>query len=102
MLRALASQSTQQSGTPPCAGIPTVNVAKIFEDYTSYSGGQDRAGGGLGLAICRMILQQHRGRVWAESHTAGALFSFVLPVSTDRYARRRSAEGLCKSLSGRN
>ena len=83
-------------------GIPAVNVVKIFEEYTSYSGGQDRAGGGLGLAICRMILQQHRGRVWAESHTAGALFSFVLPVSTDRYARPRSAEGLCKSLSGRN
>lgn len=61
-------------------GIPAVHVGKIFEEYSSYSGGQDRSGGGLGLAICRMILQQHRGRVWAESHAAGAVFSFVLPV----------------------
>lgn len=61
-------------------GIPAVHAGKIFEEYTSYSGGQDRSGGGLGLAICRMILQQHRGRVWAESHAAGAVFSFVLPI----------------------
>ena len=61
-------------------GIPAVHLAKIFEEYTSYSGGQDRSGGGLGLAICRMILQQHRGQVWAESRSAGAVFSFVLPV----------------------
>jgi signal transduction histidine kinase len=61
-------------------GIPAVHADKIFEEYTSYSGGQDRSGGGLGLAICRMILQQHRGRVWAESYAKGAVFSFVLPV----------------------
>ena len=61
-------------------GIPAVYVGKIFEEYTSYSGGQDRSGGGLGLAICRMILQRHRGQIWAESHAAGAVFSFVLPV----------------------
>jgi len=61
-------------------GIPAVHLVKIFEEYTSYSGGQDRSGGGLGLAICRMILQRHRGQVWAESHTEGAVFSFVLPV----------------------
>jgi signal transduction histidine kinase len=61
-------------------GIPAVHTGKIFEEYNSYLGGQDRSGGGLGLAICRMILQQHRGRVWAESHAAGAVFSFVLPV----------------------
>lgn len=61
-------------------GVPHIHAAKIFEEHTSYSGGQDRSGGGLGLAICRMILQQHRGQVWAESHAAGAVFSFVLPV----------------------
>ena len=61
-------------------GIPAVHVVKIFEEYTSYSGGQDRSGGGLGLAICRMILQHHRGQVWAESHSSGAVFSFVLPI----------------------
>ena len=61
-------------------GIPSMLAGKIFEEYTSYSGGRDRSGGGLGLAVCRMILQQHRGHVWAESHDAGAVFSFVLPL----------------------
>ena len=61
-------------------GIPAAHLEKIFEEYTSYSGGQDRSGGGLGLAICRMIVNQHKGRVWAESAPAGATFSFVLPL----------------------
>ena len=61
-------------------GIPPAHIEKVFEEYTTYSGGHDRSGGGLGLAICRMILHQHRGRVWAESDPAGAVFSFVLPL----------------------
>lgn len=60
-------------------GIPANRLDRIFEEYTSYSGGQDRSGAGLGLAICRMIIQQHKGRVWAESNPRGAVFSFVLP-----------------------
>lgn len=60
-------------------GIPATHLTKIFEEYTSYGGGADRSGGGLGLAICRMILTQHKGRIWAETSSHGALFSFVLP-----------------------
>lgn len=60
-------------------GIAAEHLDRIFEEYTSYSGGQDRSGGGLGLAICRLILSQHQGRVWAESSSEGAVFSFVLP-----------------------
>ena len=55
------------------------NLEKIFEEYTSYSGGQDRSGGGLGLAICKFILNLHQGQVWAESGGDGSTFSFVLP-----------------------
>jgi two-component system clock-associated histidine kinase SasA len=65
-------------------GIPRSHVEKIFEEYTSYSGGEDRSGGGLGLAICRMILERHQGRIWAESTPHGAIFSFVLPVRQER------------------
>ena len=61
-------------------GIPAVHVDRIFEECTSYGGGQDRSGGGLGLAICRMILQRHHGRIWAESNPSGGVFSFVLPL----------------------
>lgn len=60
--------------------IPREHLEKIFEEYTSYAGGQDRSGGGLGLAICRMIINAHEGRVWAENTEQGPRFSFTLPV----------------------
>jgi signal transduction histidine kinase len=60
-------------------GVPLENLEKIFEEYTSYSGGQDRSGGGLGLAICKFILNSHEGQVWAESGERGSTFAFVLP-----------------------
>lgn len=61
-------------------GIPHSQLDRIFEEYTSYSGCQDRSGGGLGLAICKLILSQHHGHVWAENTPSGAVFSFVLPL----------------------
>jgi len=66
-------------------GIRPDRLHHIFEEYTSYGGPQDRSGGGLGLAICRLIVSRHEGHIWAESHENGALFSFVLPY-------RRAAE----------
>jgi signal transduction histidine kinase len=60
--------------------IPREHLEKIFEEYTSYAGGQDRSGGGLGLAICRMIITAHEGRVWVENTEHGPRFTFVLPV----------------------
>jgi signal transduction histidine kinase len=66
------------SGKP----IAAEHLEKIFEEYASYSGGQDRSGGGLGLAICKMIITQHEGRVWAENTDSGPQFSFILPART--------------------
>jgi signal transduction histidine kinase len=65
----------RDSGT----GIPAVHVDRIFDEFASCGGG-DRSGGGLGLAICRMIVQRHQGRIWAESSPSGMAFSFVLPL----------------------
>ena len=60
--------------------IPGEHLGKIFEEYTSYAGGHDRSGGGLGLAICKMIITAHEGRVWAENTENGPRFTFVLPA----------------------
>jgi signal transduction histidine kinase len=70
-------------------GIPQQHLKLVFEEYTSYSAGRGRTSAGLGLAICKLIMGQHNGDVWAESTPAGATFSFVLPfhestVQSDR------------------
>ena len=72
--------------------IPPEHLQDIFEEYTSYSGGRDRSGGGLGLAICKMIITQHEGHVWAENTDAGPRFSFVLP--SQRAAEQEPLEAL--------
>jgi signal transduction histidine kinase len=69
--------------------IPVEHIGKIFEEYTSYVGSQDRSGGGLGLAICRMIIQAHEGRVWMENTDYGPRFSFVLPIYSAKSAGPR-------------
>ena len=77
--------------------IPPEHLQKIFEEYTSYAGGQDRSGGGLGLAICRMIAKLHHGRIWAENTEAGPRFSFVLPVQTIQVEAIHQLEALMES-----
>jgi signal transduction histidine kinase len=66
----------QDSGMP----INPEFLEEIFEEYTTFSCNGDRSGGGLGLAICRMILTQHHGRVWAGNREGGPVFSVVLPT----------------------
>jgi len=68
-------------------GVPLDRLNHIFEEYTSYSGPHDRSGGGLGLAICRLIMSRHDGHIWADSHQRGGAFSFVLPY------RRAESQG---------
>jgi len=60
--------------------IPAEHLTRIFEEYTSYAGGRDRSGGGLGLAICRMIISEHDGHIWAENTAEGPMISFVIPL----------------------
>jgi signal transduction histidine kinase len=58
-------------------------LEEIFEEYATYSGGRDRTGGGLGLAICKSIIGRHHGRIWAENSADGTVFSFVLPMDSE-------------------
>jgi len=59
-------------------GIPPDKLARVFEAfYTTTPRGM-----GLGLALCRTIINAHSGRLWAENNPDdGASFHFVLPVN---------------------
>jgi len=84
-------------------GIEAEHLPYIFEEYTSYSGSRDRSCGGLGLAICRMIISAHGGRVWAESTSEGAVFSVMLPLEDSRVQQNpdvREVEQLSAAAAG--
>lgn len=66
----------RNSGAP----IAPQHIEAVFEEHTVYSKGEDRSGGGLGLAICRMFASQHEGQMWAENTDRGPRFSLVLPA----------------------
>jgi signal transduction histidine kinase len=63
-------------------GIPSQHLPHIFEEYTTFGQSPNNHSAGLGLAICRLILTQHRGRIWAENEDNGPVFSFVIPYGT--------------------
>lgn len=63
-------------------GIPDIEQAKIFDRFHQFDRDDKRrtSGAGLGLAICRELIEKHDGRIWVESTPdVGSDFVFVLP-----------------------
>ncbi len=64
-------------------GIEPAFMDRIFEPYTRLHG-KSIPGNGLGLAICRAIVEGHGGRMWVESKPGeGASFFFTIPFHED-------------------
>lgn len=55
--------------------------AEKSTEKSAETGSSGRAGVGLGLAICKRIVEQHRGKIWAENRPEGPMISFLLPLS---------------------
>ena len=63
-------------------GFAPEDLDKIFEMYYRGSTGQDLTGYGLGLSICRAIVEAHGGRTWALNRDGGgAAVRFTLPLA---------------------
>lgn len=63
-------------------GIPREEQSRIFEKFTQVRGRTGRRRGfGLGLTFCRMVVEAHGGRIWAEDgpQEKGSRFIFTLP-----------------------
>ncbi len=64
-------------------GVPVGQEEAIFEKFTRGNTESATPGMGLGLAICRAIVEAHRGRIWVEpASPSGAIFIFTLPLGT--------------------
>jgi PAS domain S-box-containing protein len=67
-------------------GIPAGKLDSIFERFQQVdaSDSREKGGTGLGLPICRSIVQQHGGRIWVESELGrGSDFYFTLPAAVE-------------------
>jgi signal transduction histidine kinase len=66
-------------------GISQADIPSLFDRYYQAKNNGDAEGTGLGLFICRQIIEAHNGRIWAESKEGeGSTFSFALPIAAAR------------------
>jgi PAS domain S-box-containing protein len=74
------TQQVLLSVTDCGTGISAENADRLFNPFfTTKSGGM-----GMGLSICRSIIEAHDGRLWASANVPdGATFQFTLPVNAD-------------------
>ncbi len=70
-------------------GIPSEQLGRLFRKFST-SARHDGGSGdtGLGLSICKGIVEAHGGRIWAESEGArlGARFTFTVPIAEEAAA----------------
>jgi signal transduction histidine kinase len=67
-------------------GIPPDRLRLIFEPFytTKEPDEQGHGGSGLGLSVCRQIIEQHQGRIRVESlPDKGSTFTVKLPIKVD-------------------
>ncbi len=66
-------------------GIPAADVERVFDKFYRVMETQTKAtrttGSGLGLAVCKGLVEAHGGRIWVENRQGGgAIFQFTLPL----------------------
>ncbi len=63
---------------------------EVFEMFKRLDNSADRPGTGIGLAVCKMVVERHGGRIWVEPAAGGgSVFCFTLPPG-ERRRRPRS------------
>ena len=78
-------------------GLDPNTISKIFEPfYTTKSSGM-----GMGLSICRSIVQNHGGRLWATANDGpGTRFHFTLPQHQEQEQESEESDAVSHSGHG--
>ncbi len=66
-------------------GISQEDLPHVFDQFYRAEKSRSRSfgGAGLGLAICKKVIENHGGKIWAESKPdVGTTFCFTLPISS--------------------
>jgi signal transduction histidine kinase len=64
-------------------GISESEQKKLFQPYHQQLGDLEHLSGlGLGLSLCKMLVEMHGGKIWSESEVGkGSAFSFTVPLA---------------------
>ncbi|MGQ0529278.1 MAG: sensor histidine kinase [Panacagrimonas sp.] len=63
-------------------GIPADQLDNVFAVFRRLHNAEEYEGTGIGLAICRKIVQHHKGEIWAESDGQGTCIHVRLPLES--------------------
>lgn len=67
-------------------GIDKKYSKKIFQIFQSLNTRDKEEGTGIGLALCKRIIEKHRGRIWLKSEVGeGSIFNFTIKKLGDKY-----------------